>query len=62
MAVSAEAGQSITRLIRAAQDGSSSAVRPLLSGFATGRGRWSWPIATTFGGCWPHGPSRGPSI
>jgi RNA polymerase sigma factor (sigma-70 family) len=33
MAVSAEAGQSITRLIRAAQDGSSSAVRPLLSAY-----------------------------
>ena len=31
MTSSAEAGQSITRLIRAVQDGSSSAVRPLLS-------------------------------
>ena len=99
MAVSVEASQSITRLIRAAQDGSSSAVRPLLSayfdrlvrlarkrlrnlpawaatmriwrcthstactdGFATRRGRWSWPTAMTFGGCWPPGQSRGPSI
>ncbi len=33
MAVSAGAGQSITRLIRAVQDGSSSAVRPLLSAY-----------------------------
>ncbi len=33
MAVSAEVSQSITRLIRAAQDGSSSAVRPLLSAY-----------------------------
>ncbi len=33
MAVSAEASQSITRLIRAVQDGSSSAVRPLLSAY-----------------------------
>ena len=32
MTSSAEASQSITRLIRAVQDGSSSAVRPLLVG------------------------------
>ncbi|HZW29275.1 MAG TPA: ECF-type sigma factor [Isosphaeraceae bacterium] len=33
MSVSAQASQSITRLIRAVQDGSSSAVRPLLSAY-----------------------------
>jgi RNA polymerase sigma factor (sigma-70 family) len=33
MTSAAEAGQSITRLIRAVQDGSSSAVRPLLSAY-----------------------------
>ena len=33
MTASAEASQSITRLIRAVQDGSSSAVRPLLSAY-----------------------------
>jgi DNA-directed RNA polymerase specialized sigma24 family protein len=33
MTVSAESSQSITRLIRAVQDGSSSAVRPLLSAY-----------------------------
>ena len=28
------------------------------SASATRRGRWTWPAATIYGGCWPHGPSR----
>ena len=99
MTVSVETSQSITRLIRAVQDGSSSAVRPLLSAYfdrlvrlaskrlrnVPGLAGYDEDLAlrsfhsvyqrlcdptrpldlaagTTFGGCWPQGPSHGPWI